>query len=222
MRALSPQHTVALTLLVHVVLPLTLILGVSCSSSTEQVTYITHITGTVTDSIAGLPLSGYTVQLRNDSAVTDNLGRFGFVESAHADTLTVPSVWFEPYQVALSGQRDTALQVRLNRLVAYVKDFALGPNGRISATIVNVRGANRVAQDNTSWVIYYSPSIIQSSAIPSNQWTWQAVDASTWRVSVVTGDALVTGAQWNIADISGGGMTAQCTVGQTLCTDNVH
>ena len=77
-------------------------------------------------------------------------------------------------------------------------------------------------QDNATWVVFYDPSIVQSSAIPATQWTWQLVDSLTWRVSVSTGFTGITGALWNVSDSTYGAALTQCITGKTTCTDNAH
>lgn len=200
------------------------LLSVVCAACETTTVPQLVISGTLSDSIASRRLAGYVIRYGLDSAVTDSVGEFAIVVSPRADTLSVDlaSSVFQPFAAPLSGQRDTVLTIRLNRLVAYVTSFAVGPNGRLEATLVNVRGLDRIARDNSTWVVYFSPTMIQSSAIPADQWTWQQLDPRTGRVSVVTGDLGITGARWLIADIGGGGVMAECTGAQPTCTDSAR
>src|SRR6185436_10062159 len=131
-----------------------------------------------------------------------------------------PYSWFYSYAGALSVTRDTSITIRLVRAVPYVTDFTVSGAGLLQATVVHPPGASHVLHDRTSWVAYYSPSVVQSSAIPADTWTWQLVDAHTWRVSVSTGRTGITGARWNVAEDSllRAALT-ECVTTQSTCSD---
>lgn len=182
-----------------------------------------RINGSISDGYTLRALEGHWVSYGEGRAITDVGGRFSLTVAARPDTLRVMSAaWFEPFLLPLSGTTDTTLEIQLRRLVPYVHSFMVTPTGVLRVTVGHLLGAARVLRDESTWVVYFSPSTIQSAAIPAQQWTWDQMDDQTFRVSVATGDNTVTSAVWNVADSLFGAVVARCLLGQGWCTDNVR
>lgn len=191
----------------------------ACGKSAAGPTEL-HISGVVEDSVAGRPVEGlWFVYGQRDSSITDSAGKFSLTVAPRTDTLQARIVsGFEPYARVLAPASDTLLRIRLRRTRPYVTCFSLSPSGLLEAKVVHLRGIAHVLRDNASWVVYYSPSMIQSSAIPSDQWTWQGLDTVTWHVSVATGDGGITDTLWMVSDDEFGSAANQWMTGQRPCS----
>jgi hypothetical protein len=193
----------------------------SCTAGPEAPARV-RITGTVRDSLNFGPVSGQRVFYGAASTVTDALGRFSLTVSPRPDTLRVPATaWYGEYRLPLPGIGDTTVEIHLWRLVPFVGGFSVTPAGVLRVGIYHQPGAARVMRDSSSWVVYFSPSIGQSRAIPASEWTWHWWDDQSWTVSVSTGDATVTSALWCVSDSTFGSVLARCTPGLGRCTEVV-
>lgn len=195
---------------------------VNCTAGPEAPARV-RITGFVRDSLNLRVVGGQRVFYGAASTVADAVGRFSLTVSPRPDTLRVPATaFYGEYRLPLPGIGDTTLEIHLWRLVPYVTGFSVTPAGVLRAGIYHQPGAARVMRDSSSWVVYFSPSIGQSRAIPASEWTWHQFDDQHWTVSVPTGDATVTSALWSVSDSTFGAVLARCIPGQGWCTDNVN
>jgi hypothetical protein len=193
-----------------------------CTTFSEEPARL-HITGSVRDSLNLRVVGGQRVFYGAASTVANAVGSFSLTVSPRPDTLRVPATaFYGEYRLPLPGIGDTTLEIHLWRLVPYVTFFSVTTAGELRAIVMHLPGAARVLRDSSSWVVYFSPSIGQSRAIPASEWTWYPSNDQQWRVSVPTGDSTVTSALWCVSDSTFGAVLARCILGQGWCTDNVN
>ena len=181
-----------------------------------------RVLGLLLDSLANRPVDSqfvyWTVGTTLDSTKTNQAGEFTFEIPSGAVRLTYSDyARYENFDRTIALRRDTAIVLRVRRTLPFLREFSITPGGILQATIVDLQGAATVAQDNATWVVYNYGTVSQSSAIQAPQWTWSAVDALTWRVSVTTGSTGITNAYWNVMDdrYPTGFL---CLAGQPACT----
>lgn len=181
------------------------------------------VSGVILDSIANLPVDGQfvyiTVGTTTDSTKTSATGQFTFTVPTGDVRLTYPDpARYELYDRTIAVRRDTLIVLKLRRTLPFLRSFSVTA-GVLHATIVDLQGGNTIAQDNSTWVVYDYGLATQSSAISADQWTWTAVDALTWSVSVDTHNSTLTDAYWNVMDNSYPA-SFLCVPGQPDCTPN--
>jgi len=179
------------------------ILAVACDDDTGP--RIARVSAVLLDSIANRPVDSqfvfWNVGTALDSTKTNQAGEFAFEVPSGAVRLTYADfARYEDFDNTITVRRDTAIVLRVRRTLPYLREFSITAAGVLQATIVDLQGAGTVAQDGATWVVYDYGLVTQSSAIQAPQWTWSAVDAFTWRVSVTTGTMGISNAYWNVMD----------------------
>jgi hypothetical protein len=155
-----------------------------------------------------------------DSTKTNQSGQFTFTIPTGTARLTYSDfARYESYDHTIAVRRDTAIVLRLRRTLPFLRGFSITAAGVLTATIIDLQGAGTVAQDNATWVVYNYGTVSQSSAIQAPQWTWTAVDALTWHVSVSTAATGIANAYWDIMDDRYPAFFL-CVPSQSTCTPN--
>lgn len=183
--------------------------------------FVAAVTGTVVDSLSGRAVRNAVVVFGEDSVVADSLGTFILPMVDSAAVLEVRHrYWFAPFAIPMTNDHDTTVVLRVRRVVPYVRNVAVSGTGLVTGTIVHLPGASRVIQDNTdTWLVYLDSVGTQGTPIPATAWSWQAVDAVTWQVSVQLPVSVVSELRWEVADSTQLGSLTYCVVAPAGCDD---
>jgi hypothetical protein len=156
--------------------------------------------GVVRDSVTTQPVRHALVYVGEDSTETEDDGTFSMTVPGGRHLVRVVTGRHEPFEREFTIDDDRDLTLLLLRYGAYVQNVSIGGNGTVTATIKDLRDGSTILQGPQTWLIYYSPTIIQSSAIFSSEWDWERLDALSWRVTVQASDPGITGVTWLISD----------------------
>ena len=171
--------------------------GQACAGPSEEAGF----RGVVRDSVTGEVVHGIFVYAGTDSAQTDVDGHFDLSVPAGQYHVRVISIDHEPYGQDLVADRDRELSFLLRRNAPFVHDVSIGPAGIVTATIEDLQSGSLLQNGEHTWVIYYSPTILQSSTIYSDGWDWQRLDERSWRVAIHTDDPAITAVSWQLSDL---------------------
>ena len=179
------------------------------------------VSGLLLDSLANRPIGGqfvtWAVGEHLESVRTGQGGEFGFAMPAGMVRLRYSDrARYEDFDETITVDSDTTIVIGALRTLPYLRNFSVTPAGVLEATIVDLQGTRTVRRDDATWVVVNAGTVDLSGAIPASRWSWDAVDAVTWRVSVSTGIAGISNAYWSImADRYPGGFL--CVAGESAC-----
>lgn len=182
------------------------------------------IWGTVTDSLTGAVLRGRIVTFGADSATTDSLGTFALRVAPRTDTLGIGNRrGYLAFRKVMSVTQDRAITIRVRRSLPYLQALTVSAGGLLTATILDLKGAQNVLTNSTAtWVIYQDTVVRQSSAVFSTTWSWQQLDPLTWRASVHVPSTSITATIWNLADPALEAALFTCPVATGACSDDIQ
>ena len=212
----------ALGMTIRIARLLVLATALSCADKTAPGSV--RLSGTVTDSLSGVPVAQRLVIFGADSTTTTASGSWSLVVPPGKDTLRVETwAWHRPYLQVVTVQSDKVVPIRLRRTIPWIKSASMTANGTFHVTIMDLDGVDHVIQNGAeTFMVYYDTVVLQSSAISSSTWTWQPVDPLTAIASLSVPSSTVTGGRWVITNTDLGTAFLECTVGAVTCTEQLH
>ena len=172
------------------------------------------VAGVVQDSVAGVGVPNVVVRIGQSMATTDFLGSYSLNAPSGTHTVTVTDPRYEAFNTSITLAANTTLNLPLRRLAPFLRGFTTNGNAtELTATIVDIQGAQTVDLGNGSSVLVEGPGFV--SLIFAGPWLRTQINATSWLVTVGVVNAGAQKATWSIRDNSGNAATFECFVGST-------